>query len=385
MKNSLALWCKRLVAAVAAGCIVFSCSGTAAVYADYKSEWQQAEQKLEEEKACYEQIKAQQAKEEQTKQSLENMQAIIKSQISHTIDQVNQKISEIAVQQQAIADQQALIDERWDGFCERMKAMQMMHDTGMVAMIASAQSLYDLLSYSNSLQSISQQDLSILEEMNQEKDALQQKQEKLEQDRAELEQAQQNLEAKEAEYALSIQQQDAAISQVEAQAKAQAQVVAEQQKKADEAEQQYEAWVKSQASQGSGQSAEGFCWPLPIQGTVTTEFGATQNVNGVIMTGHKGMDIAAPGGTPIYAAHDGTVSSTTGHWTYGNVVMVDNGDGVTTLYAHMSSIAASVGQKVKKGDVIGYVGSTGRSTGNHLHFEVRINGVRQNPRNYISY
>ena len=105
----------------------------------------------------------------------------------------------------------------------------------------------------------------------------------------------------------------------------------------------------------------------------------------VIMTGHKGMDIAAAGGTPIYAAHDGRISSTTGHWTYGNVVMVDNGDGVTTLYAHMSSIAATVGQQVKKGDVIGYVGSTGRSTGNHLHFEVRINGVRQNPRNYISF
>lgn len=97
------------------------------------------------------------------------------------------------------------------------------------------------------------------------------------------------------------------------------------------------------------------------------------------------MDIAAPYGTPIKAAHDGVISSTTGHWSYGNVVMVDNGDGVTTLYAHMSSIAVGVGQSVKQGDVIGYVGSTGNSTGNHLHFEVRINGVKQNPRNYVAF
>ena len=161
-------------------------------------------------------------------------------------------------------------------------------------------------------------------------------------------------------------------------------MVAVKQQKADAAEAQYEAWVKSQASVGSGQSAEGFRWPLPVAGTVTTEFGATQNINGVISHGHSGMDIAAPYGTPILAAHDGTVSSTTGHWTYGNVVMVDNGDGVTTLYAHMSSIGVGVGQSVKQGDVIGYVGSTGNSTGNHLHFEVRINGVKQNPRAYVS-
>ena len=161
--------------------------------------------------------------------------------------------------------------------------------------------------------------------------------------------------------------------------------MAEKQKKADEAEKQYEAWVASQASTGSGVCAEGFRWPLDVAGRVTTEFVATQNVNGVIQTGHSGMDIAAPYGTPIKAAHDGVISSTTGHWSYGNVVMVDNGDGVTTLYAHMSSIAVGVGQSVKQGDVIGYVGSTGNSTGNHLHFEVRINGVKQNPRNYVAF
>ena len=385
MKHKPKGWRRPVSLAVAAVCLALSCGQTTVAATDYKQAWQQAEQKLKEEKALYQEIKNQKAKAEEKKKSLENMQAIIQGQISDAIDQINQKASEIAIQQQAIADQQGLIDERWQGFCERIQAMQMMHDSGMVAMIASADSLYELLTYSETLQSISQQDTDVLQSMNEEKQRLEEQKEELEQDKADLEQAYSDLEAKKNEYAQSIQQQNETISEQQALATAQAKVVAEQQKAAEEAEKQYEQWVQSQSSQGSGQSAEGFCWPLPVAGRVTTEFGATQNVNGVIMTGHKGMDIAAAGGTPIYAAHDGRISSTTGHWTYGNVVMVDNGDGVTTLYAHMSSIAATVGQQVKKGDVIGYVGSTGRSTGNHLHFEVRINGVRQNPRNYISF
>lgn len=375
---------KRLLCGAVAVCTVSMCAGTPIASADYKSDWEQAEQELQDAKDEYNQIKNEKASAEKQKQSLVNQKTIITSQINDTVDQINETNSKIAIQQQAIADKQSEIDQRWDDFKKRMKAMQMMHDTGAVAMITSAESLYDLLTYSNTLQQINEADTAALQDMNDQKTELQALEDQLQADKADLESAQQALEGKQTQLAQVIKQQDQTISDKEAEAQAQQDVIAAKQKKADEAEQQYEAWVKSQASVGSGQSAEGFRWPLPIAGQVTTEFGATQNVNGVISTGHSGMDIAAPYGTPIYAAHDGKISSTTGHWTYGNVVMVDNGDGVTTLYAHMSSIAVSVGQNVKQGDVIGYVGSTGNSTGNHLHFEVRINGVRQNPRNYVS-
>lgn len=202
---------------------------------------------------------------------------------------------------------------------------------------------------------------------------------------AELESAKAALEEKSGQLSANIQAQDAAISKLDADAKAQEQVVAEKQKLADEAEAAYEQWVKQNASSGSGECAEGFIWPLPSAGRVTTEFGANQWVNGVFSSGHKGIDIAIAGGTPIYAAHNGTVVATTGHSSYGNVVMIDNGDGISTLYAHMQGPAiVGVGSTVTQGQVIGYVGSTGNSSGNHLHFEVRVNGVRQNPRNYIS-
>lgn len=371
--------CGMLAAALLAPALL------APAFADYKSDWEQAEQELAEEKEKYEQIESSKDKAQAQKQSLKNQQSIILDQISQSIEQINQKELEIANQEQVIAEKQAQIDERWGDFKDRMQAMQVMHDSGAVAMITSAQSLYDLLTFSTTLQQVSEKDTEVLEEMNQQKAELEAEKQELEQAMAELESAKAALEDKSDQLSANIQAQDATISKLDADAKAQEQVVAEKQKLADEAEAAYEQWVQQNASSGSGVCAEGFIWPLPGAGRVTTEFGADQWVNGVFSSGHKGLDIAIAGGTPIYAAHNGTVAATTGHWSYGNVVMIDNGDGVSTLYAHMQSAAiVSVGQTVTQGQVIGYVGSTGNSSGNHLHFEVRVNGVRQNPRNYIS-
>lgn len=353
--------------------------------ADYKSDWQQKEKELAAEKEKYEKIEKDKNKAQQQKQSLKNQQTIILDQIAQAIEQIDQKNVEIMNQEQVIAEKQADIDQRWGDFKERMQAMQVMHDSGAVAMITSAQSLYDLLTFSTTLQQISQKDTEVLEEMNAQKAELEAEKQELEQAKADLESAKAALDEKSSQLSANIQAQDATISKLDADAKVQEQVVAEKQKLADEAEAAYEQWVRENASSGSGTCAEGFIWPLPSAGRVTTEFGASQNVNGIISTGHKGIDIAIAGGTPIYAAHNGTVAATTGHSSYGNVVMIDNGDGITTLYAHMQSAAiVGVGQTVTQGQVIGYVGSTGNSTGNHLHFEVRVNGVCQNPRNYIS-
>ena len=353
--------------------------------ADYKSDWQQKEKELAVEKEKYEKIEKDKNKAQQQKQSLKNQQTIILDQIAQAIEQIDQKNVEIMNQEQVIAEKQADIDQRWGDFKERMQAMQVMHDSGAVAMITSAQSLYDLLTFSTTLQQISQKDTEVLEEMNAQKAELEAEKQELEQAKADLESAKAALDEKSNQLSANIQAQDATISKLDADAKAQEQVVAEKQKLADAAEAAYEQWVRENASSGSGTCAEGFIWPLPSAGRVTTEFGASQNVNGIISTGHKGIDIAIAGGTPIYAAHNGTVAATTGHRSYGNVVMIDNGDGISTLYAHMQGPAiVGVGSTVTQGQVIGYVGSTGNSSGNHLHFEVRVNGVRQNPRNYIS-
>ena len=100
--------------------------------------------------------------------------------------------------------------------------------------------------------------------------------------------------------------------------------------------------------------------------------------------GHRGTNTPAPEGTPILAAHSGTVLVSGWNDSYGNQVLLDNGAGLSTRYAHMTQTAVTAGEAVTAGHVIGYVGSTGDSTGNHLHFEVMQNGVRVNPMDMVS-
>ena len=117
-------------------------------------------------------------------------------------------------------------------------------------------------------------------------------------------------------------------------------------------------------------------WPLPGHTYISCHFG---EVDAFGNAGHRSTDIPAPEGTPILAAHSGTVLVSGWNDSYGNQVLLDNGAGLSTRYAHMIKIAATAGEAVTAGQVIGYVGSTGDSTGNHLHFEVMQNGVRIDP------
>ena len=121
-------------------------------------------------------------------------------------------------------------------------------------------------------------------------------------------------------------------------------------------------------------------WPLPVAGTITSQFGYRVDPITGEVSSHTGTDIACAEGTPILAAADGIVTVANGldSWggSYGYYIQIDHGGGLETLYAHCSSICVTTGQQVQAGQVIGYVGHTGRVTGNHLHLEVRIDGNR---------
>lgn len=127
-----------------------------------------------------------------------------------------------------------------------------------------------------------------------------------------------------------------------------------------------------------------YIWPSGTSKTVTSKYGYRTHPIYGNKRFHAGVDIGAPMGSAIMAADGGTVIVSTYDGGYGNYVMLNHGDGRVTLYAHMSSRAASVGQTVTQGQVIGYVGSTGNSTGPHLHFEVRVNGGTVNPLKYFT-
>ncbi|MBR3255583.1 MAG: peptidoglycan DD-metalloendopeptidase family protein [Clostridia bacterium] len=119
---------------------------------------------------------------------------------------------------------------------------------------------------------------------------------------------------------------------------------------------------------------------LPVTGIISSRYAESSSIRS---STHTGLDIAAPSGTDIQVVADGTVTCASYNGSYGNLVKVDHGNGVETWYAHTSKMYVTVGQEVKAGDIIASVGSTGNSTGPHLHFEIRINGNHVNPQNYL--
>ncbi len=127
-----------------------------------------------------------------------------------------------------------------------------------------------------------------------------------------------------------------------------------------------------------------FAWPAPSYTRISDDYGNRMHPTLHVEKFHNGIDLAAPGGSPILAAYDGKVVAADYSGSMGNYIMIDHGDGLYTIYMHASALYVSKGTWVSKGQKIAAVGSTGRSTGNHLHFSVRLNGSYVSPWNYIS-
>lgn len=130
-------------------------------------------------------------------------------------------------------------------------------------------------------------------------------------------------------------------------------------------------------------SAGSGVWPAPDSHRITSNYGGRSYPLDGSYNYHLGLDIGASYGTPVVAYQGGTVLIASYHWSYGNYVVIDHGNGLSTLYAHMSALTVSAGQTVNAGQQVGQVGSTGSSTGPHLHFEVRINGSNVDPSPYL--
>jgi murein DD-endopeptidase MepM/ murein hydrolase activator NlpD len=153
----------------------------------------------------------------------------------------------------------------------------------------------------------------------------------------------------------------------------------------------YQLQQKLAAENATRKSGTGWTWPVPGNTNITSAFGWRIHPVYRYKKFHSGIDISAPLGTKVVAARTGTVilvsapvqGQNTGGWGYGNYIVIDHGDGKATLYGHLKRTEVSVGDEVSKGDRIGLVGSTGTSTGPHLHFEVRNKGVTVNPSDYV--
>lgn len=167
------------------------------------------------------------------------------------------------------------------------------------------------------------------------------------------------------EYEAYIAEQNAVIKELEAQIQAEKQRLLEENRKA--------------INYDGGK----FAWPAPEYVRISDEYGERIHPTLKVKQFHNGLDMAAPGGSPILAAYDGEVVAADYSATMGNYIMIDHGDGLLTVYMHASALLVSKGQMVTRGQQIAKVGTTGRSTGNHLHFSVRLNGSYVSPWNYL--
>ena len=332
-----------------------------------------------------EQLEAKNAELKQEVNEISNKLDDIKTQIGETEDAITAK-------QEEVDQKQAEFDARWDGFKERMSSMQMLHYSGGIDILSNATNLFQLLNFTQALADISEKDEEVCQELDDQKAELNQQKQELEDSKAQLEaqeatlaDSQNQLNSKIDELVANIQQQDATISEAEARAQALAAAESDKQAEFNKASDELDSYLRSIINNSSGTNATlscslNFICPLNSYKYISCEYGSG---------GHKGRDYAAPGGTPIKAVASGQVITVDSHYSYGYYVMIyhgtaDDGNNYTTLYAHMRSWpSVSVGQTVSQGDVIGYVGSTGNSTGNHLHIELRQNGARINPALYI--
>lgn len=181
-------------------------------------------------------------------------------------------------------------------------------------------------------------------------------------------------------YESDISNQEKAIKEKEEEIAEQNAILAELEKLVKEEKER----LKQQNQAGQTYDGGVFKFPLASYTRVSDEFGYRKDPILGVQQFHSGVDFAAPKGTAIYAAYDGVVVAATYHYSMGNYVMIDHGDGLYTIYMHASALYVSANDKVKRGDTIAAVGSTGRSTGNHLHFSVRKDGVYVSPWDYIS-
>lgn len=369
------------------------------------------------------------------------------TQVNIKIDQLNgemQKLqAEIAQTKADLEAAKAELLEKKELYAKRLRAMYIANDRGYLDILLDSTDATSIIGNARMIRSIATSDRELIDEINakvkeiEEKQALLAEQEKqlaqkqaqarIERSNLEAANAQKtgymnslmsNLSAYEAQYDAMLRESDAIESQIanldlsiQKAKEEETARIAKQRAAAEEARREKEAAARK-ASRSTGRIASTrsvsvnsapavsndvvsygekatpeaktgeFYWPVPGHHRITSPFGYRIHPILKYRKLHTGVDIGAPNGTPVVSAGSGTVIASRFMSGYGNCIMIDHG-GKVTVYAHLSSRAVSPGQSVSAGETIGYVGSTGMSTGAHLHFEVRVNGAVQNPLNYL--
>ena len=362
-----------------------------------------------------------------SKEDIQSEVEKLDKQLNEISGKVKELESRLSKKRQEIADTESALNKAKEQekkqYRNMKKRIQFMYENGQtsyVEMLLSADSFTDFLNAVEYITQISQYDRKMLKEYQNMQVTIADTQKTLETDYASLQSLQAKVQeekqavaalesAKKGElndvaddltdaqtvakaYEAEIQAQNEVIAQIQAaQKRAAEQQAAQQQAQAAEENQgatdaagENQNTAQNTTPSGNGPSTGSMMWPCPSSKRVTSDYGPRTSPTNGASSNHKGIDIGAAYGADIVAADGGTVLVATYSSSGGNYVIIDHGGGLCTVYMHASSLTVSAGQTVSKGQVIAKVGSTGISTGNHLHFGVTLNGVYVSPWGYVS-
>ena len=372
----------------------FSANLLSAGAASYREKINELESKQAKVKEQINSLKSDIGDQEKLKDALQDEIDTVQAQIdvyNGQLTEVENRLSEIEAQKE---QKQNDLENTKQTFMTRLRAMYVSGDNSMLNVLLSANDFGDFLYRDQLLSSVTDHDNAIMEQLKADITAVEDLEAQANEEKQEIQSIKSEVDAKRAELGDRMKEMNAVISELEGQKSGLEDQLDEYAAAIDEFEAKIQAEAaaaaknnNSSASQspsysgGAKPNAGGWVWPCPgfyyISSYVGPRWGRT----------HNGLDIAGGSiyGKPIVAARAGTVIDA--GWNsggYGNYVMINHGDGFITIYGHMSSVAAYNGQSVSAGQVIGYVGNSGRSTGPHLHFEVRLNGSVEDPLDYVS-
>ena len=313
-------------------------------------------------------------------------------QINNTSAQIRNVEAQISAYEELIVQTEAeLVDAeqreaaQYELFCHRVRSMEERGEISYWSVLFGATSFSDMLTRLNDINEVMDADQKVIDDLKALQVEITEKKTSLETSKAESEAAKADLVSKKKELDQQRQQAIALVKEIEANEKEYKstidQLAQEEEDILAEALRLSKKLAEEQAAKGQSTQSNpgGYIWPVDSR-YITSTVGGRASPGGVGSTNHKGTDIGRVGYTSrIYAAKAGTVIVSQYSNSYGNYVVVSHGAGNTTLYGHMSSRSVSVGQYVNQGDVLGITGSTGHSTGPHLHFEVTENGIRIDP------
>ena len=317
----------------------------------------------------------------------------VQEKIAELKDLISEKETEIEETEEELEEAEEIQATQYENMKKRIKFIYEKGDTFYLELVMSSASFGEMLNKATYVEKISEYDATKLEEYKQTceyiqacKEQLDAEKELLDEAKAQVEEEEANLEtlisAKEGEINIKtadINNKEAAIKEYEEDLAAQTATI-----QALEAAVAAERAQLAEAGEAIVYDGGMFKWPAPSYTRISDDYGnRTHPILGVQQF-HNGVDMAAPGGSPILAAYDGKVVAAAYNASMGNYIMINHGGGLYTIYMHASALYVSTGETVTRGQKIAAVGTTGRSTGNHLHFSVRKDGAYVSPRNYLS-